>query len=585
MASKLVLALLFRPLLAAAAGEEAGGGECTIRGLSKCYGRIGDDLEAEIRFRRGKHFFRELEAASLARRDSNEPFYVVQVGAHVGRTRNDPIFPYAIAHGGWRGVLVEPVPEYFAELQRNYKGSGLALENAAICAGDAGGVTRTIHYSSPEFVDVYTGLRADGEGKGGSGEVLGTMPWASQTASLWSHNIERTAGDEASIPMVSAEVACISLPTLLAKHRIPRIDLLLIDAEGADLEVLQSAPLQLGHPLRPKMVHYEHAGGASATGWYKDGFWMRQEATAIRDVEGDGAHGGALKLAAGDVISILDIAHGKDDDEEARRLGSDSGGGGGGSSGAGGDGIDRRRAFGQRAKDGRIGYFPLSAVRLTYPPGRVGGLHLGVGGSLIGRRSSQLPYLKALRLMRRQMYRCRLDGHLDTFCVEEEPLLPQITGNASTRGGGGGGRRAGGSTGGNDDDAGVEADIAKAVREGGVSTRVLAERLLHSIGSKEAIEALCHTFMISLMQCAKMHALLLSSMGRPHNFSEMSITAFSEEEGAPSGMRLLEFAGYEKARDLANAFCQENHVVEEDCDAISPHLVARLNELKENFRE
>jgi FkbM family methyltransferase len=44
----------------------------------------------------------------------------VQVGANVGTSDGDPVFPYVKYHG-WRGALVEPVPYLFEKLKSNYR--------------------------------------------------------------------------------------------------------------------------------------------------------------------------------------------------------------------------------------------------------------------------------------------------------------------------------------------------------------------------------------------------------------------------------------------------------------------------------
>lgn len=49
---------------------------------------------------------------------STSPF-VVQVGAMDGKAY-DPLYPY-LSEGNWRGLLVEPLPDMYAQLQETYK--------------------------------------------------------------------------------------------------------------------------------------------------------------------------------------------------------------------------------------------------------------------------------------------------------------------------------------------------------------------------------------------------------------------------------------------------------------------------------
>src|SRR6266478_812480 len=116
-------------------------------------------------------------------------------------------------------LLVEPVPYLFDRLVRNYTDlTGLAFENKALADSDG---RRTLYW-----------LRKTDDALPG---------WYDQIASfdkqiILSHkhyilNIEDY--------IVAEPVDCISFETLLEAHRISRIDLILIDAEGYDLQILQ----------------------------------------------------------------------------------------------------------------------------------------------------------------------------------------------------------------------------------------------------------------------------------------------------------------------------------------------------------
>ena len=52
--------------------------------------------------------------------NSTEPFTFVQIGANVAATSNDPLYPAPLLKKNWRGVLLEPLPDYYDELRRNY---------------------------------------------------------------------------------------------------------------------------------------------------------------------------------------------------------------------------------------------------------------------------------------------------------------------------------------------------------------------------------------------------------------------------------------------------------------------------------
>ena len=64
----------------------------------------------------------------------------VQVGANVGATENDPIYPMLATHPFARGVLLEPAAVQFRELQYNYREAvqqnRVSLQNSALCSED-----------------------------------------------------------------------------------------------------------------------------------------------------------------------------------------------------------------------------------------------------------------------------------------------------------------------------------------------------------------------------------------------------------------------------------------------------------------
>jgi FkbM family methyltransferase len=162
-----------------------------------------------------------------------QDFFFVQIGAFDGRML-DPLFAWVQAHG-WRGLLVEPQPRYFAELVENYKGSdGLEFRQVAI------GTRR-------ETRPFYT--VADGPG---------VPEWAGMLSSfdretLLSH---RQFLPEIDSLLRSEEIECVALSDLLAETKTDHIDLLQIDVEGYDHELVQALDLER---FAPSIVRFEHA--------------------------------------------------------------------------------------------------------------------------------------------------------------------------------------------------------------------------------------------------------------------------------------------------------------------------------------
>jgi len=152
----------------------------------------------------------------LARRllDGTDLFFV-QIGAFDGRT-GDQLHDYIVRYG-WQGILAEPQPRYFAELQRTYsRQPGLTLRNVAVSDRHE---TRTLY-----------AIRDD---------VDGLPEWAAQIASFDRSRLVatgfRTSSGEIAIDELAVE--CVPLDALLAG--VDHVDLLQIDVEGYDADIIR----------------------------------------------------------------------------------------------------------------------------------------------------------------------------------------------------------------------------------------------------------------------------------------------------------------------------------------------------------
>lgn len=188
--------------------------------------RLFDTLYTLPKWRKFHKVLRQCATAS-------NDFFFVQIGANDGRIY-DPIYPYVTRYN-WRGILVEPVEYYFNKLKKNYeKNTRLIFENMAISTKD-------------EIRDLYRikeGIEYLPKWCGGLGtfnlDVLLTHKWAIP-------NLEDY--------IVTTKVNCISFESLLAKHEVARIDLLLIDTEGYDYEIIKQIDFT---KIRPRIIAYEH---------------------------------------------------------------------------------------------------------------------------------------------------------------------------------------------------------------------------------------------------------------------------------------------------------------------------------------
>ena len=174
------------------------------------------------------------------RRHQHSDFFFVQIGANDGK-QFDPIGDY-VRFFSWRGLLVEPVKDYFDELVDNYADCpGLAFVNAAIADYEG---TVTIHRVDPQRKNL--------------------PKWHQGIASLDAKHHGRSGVPAEA--MIAEEVPCLPLMELLAKHNVKSLDLLQVDAEGCDIQIIHS--LDFGR-LKPKIIHFEHR--------VNDGVHTRQE--------------------------------------------------------------------------------------------------------------------------------------------------------------------------------------------------------------------------------------------------------------------------------------------------------------------
>jgi FkbM family methyltransferase len=161
----------------------------------------------------------------------------VEVGANDGE-QHDLLRPFVLA-GGWRGVVVEPVPYVFERLRSNYASTpAVEFENVAV---------------------------APQEGRRPFFHLAEAPPQERERLPEWYDGIgsfdrEEVLSHRAHIPdiesrLVEAEVRCETVEGLCARHGIDRLDLLALDTEGYDWEILRNVDLTA---LGPRVVVYEH---------------------------------------------------------------------------------------------------------------------------------------------------------------------------------------------------------------------------------------------------------------------------------------------------------------------------------------
>lgn len=161
----------------------------------------------------------------------------VQIGANDGRTL-DPLAAH-VGRPGWRGVMVEPVPHIFEVLQQTHGSNpSIALERAAI--GSRAG-RRSVYHLRPDA------------------DAPGLPPWRQLVGSFDREHVLReiaaVGADRAERLIERTEVETLTFRALCERHGIENPNLVMVDAEGADWEIVGSIDL---HRFRPRLLVFEH---------------------------------------------------------------------------------------------------------------------------------------------------------------------------------------------------------------------------------------------------------------------------------------------------------------------------------------
>ncbi|MDQ1401870.1 MAG: hypothetical protein QOG03_186 [Actinomycetota bacterium] len=164
----------------------------------------------------------------------------IQIGSNDGAT-NDPLHRLVVERH-WEGVLVEPLPPLFEQLQRTYRDRpGLSFVNAAVGA-DNGEATFF-------YVD---------------GSRPGDPYWVPQIGSLERSHLTRHASviPDLEQRIAEARVPVLTYAGLLADAGIDQYDLLHVDAEGVDYLILEQ--VDFASSAGPRAVLFEHRHMAAA---------------------------------------------------------------------------------------------------------------------------------------------------------------------------------------------------------------------------------------------------------------------------------------------------------------------------------
>ena len=151
---------------------------------------------------------------------NNQIRSLIQIGANDGKRFDE--LNYFIKKYKTRCILVEPIKEYFDQLQSNYINLDyVKLENSAISANEN---EKILYGVNNKYMKNYTD------------HVRGLDSF--NINHLIKHGVKRNH-------IIQKEVKCISISNLILKYQFNNLDLLFIDAEGYDGEIVKDFLLKV----------------------------------------------------------------------------------------------------------------------------------------------------------------------------------------------------------------------------------------------------------------------------------------------------------------------------------------------------
>ena len=148
-----------------------------------------------------------------------------------------------IINGGWIGVMCEPAKKYFNNLEKLMEGiknrEDLFLENVAI--SDYNG-----EISFAEAKDNSQGPRSEDGWRRGISSVVADNHEGERMFDL--ANNQQFISDTYNVP-------CLTLDSLISKHKFEHINYLKLDVEGHEMNILEA----YSWDIKPDFIKLEHA--------------------------------------------------------------------------------------------------------------------------------------------------------------------------------------------------------------------------------------------------------------------------------------------------------------------------------------
>lgn len=175
---------------------------------------------------------------------TQQDVFCVQIGSNDG-FQHDPLCKF-IKRDNWQGLLLEPQPAAFENLQYIYQNDAVKPINRALDKEDRQRKLYRIAFSEARWA---TGLSSFNRS-----QLVAMIKAGHISRQCEKYGIE--------IPVKEKDIIghdwiqCSSFQTLILENQIEKIDLVHIDTEGYDYEILQLFPFA---SFLPKVVIFEHS--------------------------------------------------------------------------------------------------------------------------------------------------------------------------------------------------------------------------------------------------------------------------------------------------------------------------------------
>lgn len=162
----------------------------------------------------------------------NGEIHFIQIGGNDG-INDDPLYHFATWNKNkTKGFILEPVLDYFNELQKNYKNfPSIKTLNLAIHNTEENMTIHRVNPNSASILPKYSKGIASFDKK---------------------HHINCKIDSK---HILEEKVACISLENLIKNNNIKNIDLLQIDTEGYDSEIILNIDFK---KIKPSIINFEY---------------------------------------------------------------------------------------------------------------------------------------------------------------------------------------------------------------------------------------------------------------------------------------------------------------------------------------